>query len=455
MRCSFPAILLAVPALAAPVPAAQALDVRMDPRLELLAIPFWLAGEPAFGKVNLEEYRTNLEGHFRAFKDHEAVRVARRLGPRTTWETLVQVAQGLQDDGSFEPVPGHPADPAWAPYLKAVADFSRDTKASAFLADNRSLYHHLVTTCQIDLGRRLSPAWFQRALGEALPLPAVVWVSPLLGGDKNATHQVLAGAGVILVGTDRTPHGRMPSYQHTYGALLGQVLPPPVTVWAERHAAALKPIATALQKPVLLMQQVQGTGSAEAVLHRSLLHALAYRAQADNGVSTAWMPWENDDRDGLYWTWDLAKAMQGIDGPILGPELLQRLDRLARQAPALAATWRSQRQHLLGFALQHGPKLVAMTPANGSTGVDPGLTLLTFTFDRPMDTARAVLPGKGAYPVFAGEASWDREGKVLTLPVRLAPHTAYGFSLNSVDLQFFKDRMGLVLAPVEVQFKTR
>jgi hypothetical protein len=99
---------------------------------------------------------------------------------------------------------------------------------------------------------------------------------------------------------------------------------------------------------------------------------------------------------------------------------------------------------------------VSIVPANGATDVDPALTQMVITFDRPMQSGSwSIVGAKEDAPEVAGALAYDAEGKVLTVPVRLVPGRTYRFGLNSAAFSGFQSADGIALAPVEVRFTTR
>ena len=102
------------------------------------------------------------------------------------------------------------------------------------------------------------------------------------------------------------------------------------------------------------------------------------------------------------------------------------------------------------------PRVLALVPANGSTDVDPRLTELRVTFDRPMvDGWSWVRESPESFPPTAGEAFLTPDGRAAALPVRLEPGRSYVVWLNSEQHRDFRDRRGVELSPVRWTFTTR
>jgi hypothetical protein len=97
-----------------------------------------------------------------------------------------------------------------------------------------------------------------------------------------------------------------------------------------------------------------------------------------------------------------------------------------------------------------------MTPEHDASNVDAGsVKALTITFDRPMRHMAVVeLPGLVS-PAFTGRPVYDATSRVLTVPCRLEPGTAYGLQLNSPENMVMTDERGTPLPPVVYRFRTK
>ncbi len=102
------------------------------------------------------------------------------------------------------------------------------------------------------------------------------------------------------------------------------------------------------------------------------------------------------------------------------------------------------------------PLVVALDPADGATGVDPGRKAIAVTFDRPMDpdgwawvTETGTTP-----PPTTGEPSFTLDGKTNVLPVDLAPSTTYTIWVNSEQHLLFRGLDQQPAEPVRWTFTT-
>ncbi|MDI9630373.1 MAG: Ig-like domain-containing protein [Acidobacteriota bacterium] len=102
------------------------------------------------------------------------------------------------------------------------------------------------------------------------------------------------------------------------------------------------------------------------------------------------------------------------------------------------------------------PTVTRLEPPAGATGVEPGVTTLRVTFDRPMAEGWSwVTDPVAPFPEMTGEASQSADGRSAALPVRLEPGRTYVVWLNSAEYQGFRDQNGLVLPPFRWELTTR
>jgi hypothetical protein len=102
------------------------------------------------------------------------------------------------------------------------------------------------------------------------------------------------------------------------------------------------------------------------------------------------------------------------------------------------------------------PKIVRMVPENGADDVDPRLTKLQVTFDRPMAEGFSWTGGGENFPTIpqGKKPSWSRDRKTCTLPVELKPSWEYRLGLNSPSFKNFASADGIPLEPMVYEFQT-
>ena len=103
------------------------------------------------------------------------------------------------------------------------------------------------------------------------------------------------------------------------------------------------------------------------------------------------------------------------------------------------------------------PRVIATNPKNGSAEVDPSLSRITVTFNKPMlDKSWSwSYEDKDSFPQTAGEPSYTENGTTCVLPVKLEPGKRYVIWINTARFKNFKDRNGNAVEPYRLVFTTR
>ena len=119
---------------------------------------------------------------------------------------------------------------------------------------------------------------------------------------------------------------------------------------------------------------------------------------------------------------------------------------MRRRAPRLRVK-KMRRKDLL--------RIVNMLPKNGSKKVDPSLTEIKVTFDRPMGQGFSWTGGGAEFPTIpeGQKPSWSADRMTATLPVTLKPNASYRLGLNSPSFKNFASADGVPLEPVVYKFR--
>lgn len=100
------------------------------------------------------------------------------------------------------------------------------------------------------------------------------------------------------------------------------------------------------------------------------------------------------------------------------------------------------------------PKVVAMTPDNHATAVDPSVTELVVEFDQDMDRGGHSICGGGVtFPKFMTRPRWDGHRK-LVMTVMLKPDQDYELSLNCKSVRTIRSKIGVLLPLTKWRFTT-
>ncbi|WP_428938772.1 DUF4932 domain-containing protein [Fontivita pretiosa] len=185
------------------------LDIAVDPRVELTCIIFQLAGNPEYSQPRVPAYAKDVQAHFASFKDHELVRLARRLRSSrgVGFDAPMSLAVHLKDiqslDGvvPLDPLPAQ-VDKRWRPedvrqFQQLARRFVAESKFEDFLAAHRDLYDQSAARMRRTIEEHANLAWFDQFFGER-PAARFHLVIGLLNGPSNYGVRTVVGGGEEL-----------------------------------------------------------------------------------------------------------------------------------------------------------------------------------------------------------------------------------------------------------------
>jgi hypothetical protein len=464
--------LLLVPPAPAPAgepPAAPALRVEPDLRVELLSLIFRLAGNREYNQGRVDAYTRDVEARFGAFRDHEAVVEARRLrGARgASYDAVMSLAVHLKDAVSLEErIPFDPPpeslDARWRPdearaFLEKARRFVKDAGFEAFAKEHEALFRLAADRLRGVLEKEAHVEWFEAFFGKRPGAVFTATFGMLNGGCCYGPHVRLTDGKEELycvLGVWKTDADGKPDFDasildtvaHEFAHSFANPL-------VDRFAQRLEKPGTAIYPLVAEAMKRQAYGNWLTMMRESLVRASVVRYLAKHqGPEAAAKQAREEAARSFLWVKDLADLLGEYEADRTKyPDLEAFIPRVADFFDALAPKLEKERAELGDKA----PKIVSMTPANGAADVDPALDRITVVFDRPMaDRAWSIVGGGPNFPEITGKPSYDETGKVWTVPVKLKPDGDYEFGLNSDRFTAFRSREGVPLQPVIVKFRT-
>lgn len=456
-------LLLVTTALAAPQSDGPAIQVRVDPRVELLSTVFRLAGNPEYGQGKVDAYTKAVEEHFGPHRQHAVVRHAQALrrSRGVSYDAVMSFAIHL--DERLRPAqPFAKAarlDERWPDaeanrFAEELRDFARDSKADAFFATWRPQYEQAAARMQAVLDQHARLQWFEQFFG-ARPTASFQLVLGMLNGGACYGPSVLRPDGTeqlyCVLGVWATDDEGQPRFD---ADMLGTVVHEFCHSWcnalADAHADALRPAAEQLWPHLADQMRAQAYGTWQTMLREALVRACVVRYQQQvGGDAAARREIDEQHRRGFPWTGELAELLGEYERD------RQRYPRLDAFMPRVVAFFADYAPRFVE-RLAAAPRVVGIVPHNGAADVDPATTAIVVTFDRPMrDGAWAVVGGGPHFPETTGRPSYDAERKVLTIPVKLKPDWDYELWLNRGRFDSFQSQDGVKLQPVKVTFRTR
>ncbi len=466
LRAAFAAMSLLVAMAVAPAQTPM-IRVEVHEPLELLCVVARFAGNPEYQRHRSDPaYGRDAESHFEGQKEHAVVQRLRELRQSNgiSYDAIAGLAVHLGPMPDLAPrTPLSPRPPMldarWDGadadgFVALLRDFAKASDAAKFFAAHAALYREAESRLSARLSQSKALPWFDAFFGKregALCVP----VAGLLCGDHNY--------GVSVQHTDGKPDELRPVFglwrfdnegKPHYGEELlplfvHELCHSYTNPIVDRHYARLQKAGDALFAANARVMRRQAYSNGRTVLCETLVRACVIRCVEDTeGEAAGKKQAAAEAKDHFPWAQDIAALLREYqqardryaDFDAFVPRIAEALDAIAAKAAAQA---------------ELAPKIVAMTPANGSNDVDAATTKLTITFDRAMrDKSWSVVGTPADTPKITGSPSYDAARKVLTIPVQLEPGRSYRFSLNSEQKRGFQSEDGTPLVPVEVEFAT-
>jgi hypothetical protein len=457
----------------APESQAASLTVRADPRVEFMSLIFRLAGNPEYMRGLVPSYVEDADAHFAPFRDHDVVRLARRLRAErgVSFDAVMGMAVHVDDAASLAarmPLDPRPAwlDARWQPaeaeaFLAAARRFVTDSSFDAFVARHQALYALTESRLAAVLEEHVRLEWFDAFFG-GRPGTDFIVVPALFNGPNSygprcqppdGREQFYCILGVWQVDAEGAPRFDA----RITGTVIHEFCHSYANPIIDRHADDLEAAGQKLFARVAEPMRQQAYGHWRTMLYESLVRACVVRYTLRyEGRWKAWTAARAEQARGFVWMPELVTLLSEYEAdraqyPTLdsfGPRLVEFFHAYAEKLP-------DEPPGAAPAAAAQAPQVVAMEPADASE-VDTGLDRIRVVFDRPMQDGSWSLVGGGpSFPEVSGRPSYDAAGKVWTVAVKLEPGRSYQFMLNSDRFQGFRTREGVPLAPVTVRFKTQ
>ncbi len=279
-------------------PAGPPMEVRVDPRVELMGILFHMAGRDEYNMTRVPRWEAAVDSHFVHWAEHPAATMTERLaGPYNVgYFVPMNLAVHLTDPPELavrSPLAGSPSiHRTWttypdttARYLTLVRSFARASHFNNFLRSQRALIDSTETRLRRLVDETVDRGWFDRFWG-VTPGARFVLVPGLTNGRASygveyrdsATHELYAITGVMDVDDAGFPTFG-PDFTATVVHELNHPYADPVV---EAYLDALGPPADSLLARNANAFRRQAIGSGETLVIESLVRAAVARYRFDS-----------------------------------------------------------------------------------------------------------------------------------------------------------------------------
>lgn len=304
---------------------AQTVFVRADPRAEILAIMFRIAGAAEYQRGRIQPYVRQVDSAFSPYANEPAIDDIRRL--RSTegvgFDAVMSLAAHITDPISFGErlrfdAPGCTLDPRWhgaavRSFLVDARRFARDAHVESFLRKEQPLYDSAAIRMRRMVERDLKLEWFQRFYADRAP--SVFILSPLLANadeffgvtffdGQNTERHAYAGIGsedeaaFPVVWPSYLPY-IVHEFNHTF---VNKIL--------DSHRAEFRPYITRVYRVVEKRMEREHYADPQIMLDESVVRAAVVEyLMANAGRAAAQREIAAQQRQGFFWISDLRRLL--------------------------------------------------------------------------------------------------------------------------------------------------
>lgn len=462
-------LLFAMVVLAAWTAGAAPVVIGPDPRVDLMATVFRLAGNPEYRCENpAAPYEKEFSFKFDPFKSHPAVKMAAELRRRNgvSYDAVMDYAVHLDSMEHLTLLPGsiETLDPRWPrgnleEFGDALQSFAKETAFVAFYNANVKKYDDYNQFYRNALAYSGAEKWLQGFFGD-LPTRSAIIPSLLPHGGYGVSARrdgVLETFAVFGVPSRLREFDNLAAKQKLdfCSFVVHELSHPTVNELVEQAYPQLSEVAALAYVPVQEKLRRQAYGNPETLMFESFNRAVNIVYLSDRfGADAAQEVLEQEKANGFELLPQLCDAIKserqksGNEWSFVKsfPALVAVLN--TPQAKTLIAESTRARQALV-------PKVVSVTPANGDQNVDPATKVITVVFDRPMrDKSWAVCQESAESFPEVKKISYDSSCKILTIETALKPDHDYLLFLNADRFRSFVSYEGYCLDNYTYRFRT-
>ncbi len=457
-----------VPILEKGLQEAHVVIAKVDPRVELMSVIARLAGYREYVRNEFKPYADDVDKHFGKHKQHPAVQFAVKIRESNgvSFDAVMAMAAHLNPPPALTPrvaftdkIPERRwgKEPA-EEFAKLLQQFYKDADCEGFFKAHTDLYRTAEHRFQ-QLLNKVDFAWYKRFYGE-VPRGNFNLCIGLLNGGGNYGPKVVNPDGkedlYAIIGAWRTDdaglplfgEGMLPTIIHEYNhSFINHLI-----YERERQLGAA---GAKVYQPVADRMSALTYGNWQTAILESLVRAavLRYTFEHDADPRVANIAMEREINSGFIWMDELF-ALLGVyensrsSYPTFRsfiPIIEAYYSDLAKRIDVKAAKFDEGK-----------PRVTAIAPFNnGAQDVDPGITQMTVTFDKPLNVKNYSFDfgeaGKEHYPI-EKVIGFNETGTAITLQVKLNPDWEYEFVVTGLS---FMSKDGYPLKPYTVKFKTR
>lgn len=421
-----------------------AINPVVDERTELLCVVFRLAGLQEYNNNKISIYTNEVDSCFAPYKNHEVVKLAKRLNKvrGVSYNAVVSMALYIEINDKIEINPlvsEDNLDKRWGKdnairFVKYLNDFYEQTKFREFYCKHKEFYDIATNNYQSVIDS-IDTQWFSNFFGEEtrgdfkliLTFTNFGCYGPHLeykDGRKDI-YAIMSGWFTDSLGFPVYTKHEIPILVHEFCHSFSNPM-------VDKNYHLFEKKVTQMYKPVskLMKQQAYGTPKSmiyEIVVRASVIKYFEHKKVEDFKVRSLIV---NEQVKGFLWIDELVT--------LLDEYLLQRSSyhSINEFLPRIAELHNSLNPYELKQKIESKkPSIVSCNIQHKSKKVNPSTSEIVVYFSQPMrvgtNGASYGKKGKEFFPVVPKdkETKWDTEkGVWWSIPVALEPNTQYSLS---------------------------
>jgi hypothetical protein len=457
---------------------------KVDERVELLAIVFRLGGAEEYQVRSFTEYDEAIQKYFAPFKEHPVIRAVKSLRSTTgvSYDAVMNYAVRISIENGHVIFPDADSektlsektldglDSRWRPlvaqkFAKDLDDFYVKSRFNEFFESNREMYQKTIEKIK-EFNDKIDYSWFKKFYGEAnLEHFHIILANTNENSNYGASCRFKDGHEecFAIIGA-RGPNGFY-NENSIISLVIHEFNHSFCNPHIEKHFDDLKPAAERVLPFVADILARQAYSSAKTMWYEYLVRACEIRyALAHGNKNVADKSIEYNRSNGFLWMAELVELLGRYENERdKYPTLAEFMPEIVKMQNAIVtdeyvAELRTEHQKREEEKERNRPKIAATSPPNGATDVDPAITEISVTFDRPMDPEHYGWCRQGPPETFPkyDDPTWDDDNQTMRArnPI-LQPGKTYEIWFNAEWFPAFRSTEGSILTPVRYTFTTR
>ncbi|TWR26811.1 DUF4932 domain-containing protein [Mucilaginibacter achroorhodeus] len=414
----------------------------VDQRVELLSIIFRLAGNKEFNQDENLDYVKAIHKHFDSYSEHPMIKFARELHDSSgiSYDAVMAMAVHL----SYPPqimlnVPFYPTElnNRWSAenakkFISLLRGFYADSDCSSFFSEQKGRYAYAESQFT-KLFRKIDFQWFNTFYGGRSAEEFKVIIGLANGGGSYGPHLQLSKSErqvFAIIGAATFDETGKPTFDDTFYVN---------TIIHEFNHSFVNDLTATFRKDLSnsgqLIFEKQKTKMVnlaykdwETMYNEAMVRAAVVIYLKDHNLAQQEIDREIKSQMALGFIW----IQQLIDQLQNYRSKRERYEVLEQYMPSLVAFYRtldSDLEQLQKDYFANCARVIAVSPfPNSRQVVDPGITEISFDFDKSLDGVRyffgAGPKGRAHYPI-PEKFIFSNGNRRLTMKVKLQPNTDY------------------------------